>query len=52
MEEAPIKAIEMVRSIREQLYEETRRMTPEEFVEFVTRESEKALQPSAPTNRA
>lgn len=52
MEEAPIQAIEMVRSIREQLYEETRRMTPEEFVEFVTRESEKVLQPSAPTNGA
>jgi hypothetical protein len=50
MDEAPIRTIEMVRSIRDQLFEETRRMTPEEFKEFVTRESEKALQPSARTN--
>lgn len=52
MEEATIQAIEMVRSIRDQLYEETRLMTPEEFREFVTRESEKSLQPALRTNGA
>lgn len=50
MDEAPIHAIEMVRSIRDQLNEETRLMTPDEFKEFVTRESEKAMQPSGRTN--
>lgn len=49
MKEAPIHAIEMVRSVRDQLYEETRQMTPEEFKEFVMRESEKALQSSSRT---
>lgn len=50
MDEAPIHAIEMVRSIRDQLYEETRLMTPEQFKEFVLQESEKALQPSSRSN--
>jgi hypothetical protein len=49
MDETPIRAVEMVRSIRDQLHEETRTMTPEEFREFVTREAGKALQAS---NRA
>lgn len=46
MDETPIRAIELVRSIRDQLYEETKGMTADEFKEFVTRESEKVLQPS------
>jgi hypothetical protein len=46
MDETPIRAIEMVRSIRDQLHEETREMTPEELKEFVAREAGKALQPS------
>lgn len=41
MDKTPIHAVEMVRSIRDQLYEETRLMSPEEFVEFITREAGK-----------
>jgi DNA polymerase II large subunit len=52
MEEAPVQAIEMLRSIRDQLYEETRRMTPDELMELVTRESAKVLQPSERTSVA
>ena len=46
MDETPIRAVELVRSIRDQLHEETKEMTPQEFKEFVTREAGKALQPS------
>jgi hypothetical protein len=46
MDETPIHAVEMVRSIRDQLHEETKEMTPAEFREFVTREAGKALQRS------
>ena len=49
MDETPIRAVELVRSIRDQLHEETKEMTPEEFLEFVSREAGKALQSS---NRA
>jgi hypothetical protein len=44
MDETPIHAVEMVRSIRDQLYEETRRMSPEEFMEFITREAGKVTE--------
>jgi tRNA/tmRNA/rRNA uracil-C5-methylase (TrmA/RlmC/RlmD family) len=43
MDETPIHMIEMVRSIRDQLYKETRRMSPEEFMEFITTEAEKVI---------
>jgi hypothetical protein len=46
MDETPIRAVEMVRSIRDQLHEEAKDMTPDEFREFVTREAGKALQSS------
>lgn len=47
MDETPMRAIEMVRSIRDQLHEETKGMTPDEFKEFVARETGKAVQPSS-----
>jgi hypothetical protein len=37
-----IQAVELVRSIRDQLYEETKRMSPEELKEFIAREAAKA----------
>jgi hypothetical protein len=46
MDETPIRAVELVRSIRDQLYEETKTMSPEEFKAFVTRESRKPLPPA------
>jgi hypothetical protein len=52
MDETPIRAVEMVRSIRDQLHEETKGMTAEEFKAFVTRESGKALQPSRRSAKA
>jgi hypothetical protein len=52
MDETPIRAVEMVRAIRDQLHEETRAMTPEEFREFVSREAGKALQNSNRTAKA
>ncbi|HYW11981.1 MAG TPA: hypothetical protein VE871_08490 [Longimicrobium sp.] len=42
MTETPIKAVELTRSIRDQMYEETKSMTPDEFVAFITREAGKA----------
>ena len=45
MDETPISTVELVRSIRDQLYEETKEMTPDQFKEFVTREAGKAIQP-------
>jgi|GEM_PF-4910248 len=48
MDEVPIHAIEMVRSIRDQLHEETKRMTPEQFKEFVTSEAGKVTRTPAP----
>jgi hypothetical protein len=52
MDETPMRAIEMVRSIREQLHEETKGMTSDEFKEFVAREAGKALEPSGRTGEA
>lgn len=42
MDEAPINAVELVRSIRDQMYEETRAMSSDEFMAFITREASKA----------
>ncbi|HYH83611.1 MAG TPA: hypothetical protein VEX86_27700 [Longimicrobium sp.] len=35
MEKTEIKAVEMVRAIRDQMYEETKHMSPSEFVEYI-----------------
>ena len=44
MDEKPIRAVEMVREIRDQLYEETKHMSPEEFASFVCQEANRALE--------
>jgi hypothetical protein len=41
MEETPIKAVEMVRAIRDRMYEQTRDMTPAEYLDFIAREAAK-----------
>jgi hypothetical protein len=35
MDKAGIKANEMVRVIRDQIYEETKHLTPEQFAEYI-----------------
>jgi hypothetical protein len=42
MEQTPIQTAEMVREIRDRLYEETKQMSREELKSFITRESRKA----------
>lgn len=42
MDKTGIKANEMVRAIRDQMHEETKDMTSEEFVEYIHREAEAA----------
>lgn len=42
MDETQIKAIELVRSIRDQMYEETKHMSPDELMAFIAREAEGA----------
>ena len=39
MDEAEIKANEMVRAIRDQIYEETKHLTPEQFAEYIRRQA-------------
>jgi protein-disulfide isomerase-like protein with CxxC motif len=39
MDKNPINAVEMVRAIRDQMYEETKHMSPEEFLEYIHREA-------------
>jgi hypothetical protein len=43
MDETPIKAVELVRSIRDQMYEETKDLSPDEFIAFITREAGNAV---------
>lgn len=42
MEEAPIKAVELVRSIRDEMYEEMKELSPEQLQAFIAREAQKA----------
>ena len=42
MSKTNIRAVEMVRSIRDQIYEETKQLSPEEFMAFIARESAKS----------
>lgn len=39
MKETEIRAVELVRSIRDQLYEETKSLSPEEMRAFIAREA-------------
>jgi hypothetical protein len=43
MEQTPIKAVEMVRRIRDRMYEETRDMSPDEFQAFIAREAARTI---------
>jgi hypothetical protein len=40
MEETPIRAVEMVRAIRDAIYEETKNLSREELKAFYTREAQ------------
>ena len=42
MEMKEIHAVELVRSIRDEIYEETKHLTPEEFKAFITREANRS----------
>jgi hypothetical protein len=46
MEKTEIRAVEMTREIRDEIYEETKGLSPEEFQAFIAREAQKA--PAAP----
>lgn len=43
MVKTQINAVELVRSIRDGMYEETKHMSPEELMAFITREAESAV---------
>lgn len=52
MKETDIRAVELVRSIRDQLYEETKSLTPEELRDFVAREARRTMpEPPARTSK-
>lgn len=44
MEKTEIKAVEMVREIRDRIYEETKGLSPEDFRAFIAREAKKAAE--------
>ncbi len=54
MSKTNIRAVELVRSIRDQIYEETKQFSPEEFIAFIARESAKsahgAAEPGKPSS--
>lgn len=55
MGETPIRAVEMVRAIRDEIYEETKDLSREELKEFFAREAaamRKESQQSRPPQRA
>ncbi|HEX9935967.1 MAG TPA: hypothetical protein VGB15_02560 [Longimicrobium sp.] len=39
MEKTELKTNEMVRAIRDQIHEETKHLTPEQFAEYIRREA-------------
>lgn len=41
MDGTPIKTVELTRSIRDQMYEETKSMSPDEFMAFIASEAGK-----------
>jgi hypothetical protein len=41
MEQTPIRTVEMVRAIRDRIYEETKQLSREELKDFIARESRK-----------
>lgn len=42
MDEAPIKAVELVRGIRDEMYNEMKELSTEELQSFIAREARKA----------
>ena len=48
MDKIEIRAVEVVRSIRDQLYEETKHLSPEELMAFIAREAAKGTQHTSP----
>lgn len=48
MDKTEIRAVELVRSIRAQIYEETKGFSAEEFKEFIRCEAAKTVQGSGP----
>ena len=47
METTAIHAVEMVRAIRDRMYEQTKDLSPEEFLAFIEREAAKATRTDA-----
>jgi hypothetical protein len=54
MEKTEIRAVELVRGIRDQLYEETKNFTAEELRAFIAREANRAVQspPKRPSGQS
>ena len=52
MERTGIRAVEMVRAIRDQIYEDTKGLSREEFIAFIRRKASKVTAERArPVNR-
>ena len=47
METNEINAVEMVRAIRDRMYEETRGMSREQYLEYIRRKAERVLNEAA-----
>jgi hypothetical protein len=47
MKQNEIRAVEMTREIRDEIYEETKSLSPEEFQAYIAQEARKA--PAAPS---
>jgi hypothetical protein len=47
MEKTEIRAVELVRAIRDQLYEETKELSAEEFQAFIAREARRGAKPTS-----
>lgn len=52
MEQKEFKAVEWVREIRDRMHEETKDMTPEEYVQYIRREAELARSERTQTREA
>jgi hypothetical protein len=51
METTTIHAVEMVRAIRDRMYEETKDLSQDEFLAFIAREAAKATRADAASAR-
>jgi len=48
MDKTEIRSIEMVRAIRDQIYDETKEMSPEEFMAYIARSAARLYARDAP----